>query len=201
MLRKNSCNNHFTMAIKLLVSTATVLYFVVCLSGCSKGNDSNISLSEQQSVNQSYSVNEKTDNNDVVIENEIKIEESNDKWDEILCYGDGYYVVRKTIDTYEEYSVQIGIIDENLNWIFDLSAYSNAFALAYQNTKDKLDAEGNRWQFEKNNYAYLGEGVFICSEGVRLKCLNETIDVGDDSAIGWGDGALPVYFINAKNKA
>ena len=42
---------------------------------------------------------------------------NNGEWDEILCSGDDYHLVVKHIDTFEKYTLQLGVVNSNGEWV------------------------------------------------------------------------------------
>lgn len=81
--------------------------------------------------------------------------ESN-QWDEEIGWGDDYIVVRKDEETYNDYLINVGIVDTNGNWIVPLSD-DFIFAQAIQKIYSK---HGNDANYVLH---YMGEGVFILS--------------------------------------
>ncbi len=120
-----------------------------------------------------------------------EIPPNNGEWDEILISADGYYIVKKTIDTYNNYSISIGVVDADGKWIHELSQ-NNIFVQAYNEYPD--------YNFRKNNFYYLGEGVFILTIGAYIHNPNKTIKLGNGTP-SMGIGGYECYFFNViKNK-
>ncbi|MBR2476705.1 MAG: hypothetical protein IKB50_01060 [Clostridia bacterium] len=114
------------------------------------------------------------------------------EFDEILCSGDGYHIVKKTEDNYDGYKVFFGVVDSEGNWNQPLSE-EFIFAKAYKE-KAKINLNMN-----SENFIYLGDGVFIAS-----KCIIVQYP-GRQEIVMQGSGSFRVvnedcYFYNVKNK-
>lgn len=80
------------------------------------------------------------------------------QWDQVLLENADFSVVRKDLDCYDSYTVRVGILDSNGDWICPLSS-SCIFALAINDTGNLHSYNGNRIKIDSGNFAYLGEGV------------------------------------------
>lgn len=76
------------------------------------------------------------------------------QYDEVLASGNGYYLVSKRVENYQEAYTEYGVIDQNTNWLVPL-AKDNEIATAIQelpgstNSRLKLRAE------------YANDGMFV----------------------------------------
>ena len=151
--------------IALLISTS-VLFCLVC---CGKIDDNNVDV--------------------------IKVPVSNGEWDTILlnCENE-YFIVQKTIETYNSINYTVGVVDVNNNWIRRLSS-SNSLAECISNESGKTSLNGNKTHVGSGNFYYLGNGVVVASLGVSVKTEDgETISVGRNSSIS--RSGLQCYFYN-----
>ena len=120
---------------------------------------------------------------------------NNGEWDEILCSGGGYHLVKKEIDTFEEYKIMVGVVDDDGEWVQELSD-TGAAAEYIQMYTDAYGAEDNPL-LDSNCYLYLGEGVFIGSPSLLVYSADSeyrlglgdsflTFDYGDEVVTsGW----------------
>ncbi len=46
---------------------------------------------------------------------------NNGEWDEILCSGDGYHLVKKEVDAYDGYKITLGVVDDNGEWVQEMT--------------------------------------------------------------------------------
>lgn len=89
---------------------------------------------------------------------------NNGEWDQILCSGDGYYLVEKEIDEYDGYSLSFGVVDENGEWVQELTDTGDFAEGVKDMIYDGLDEFGAADKFtDPSWYMYLGEGVFLAS--------------------------------------
>lgn len=104
------------------------------------------------------------------------------EFEEILCQGDEYYVVKKTYDQYDGFFVMVGIINEDGNWIQEISG-NNEFAKAFSDASKKRDLNGRSPTLNSTNFAYFGDGVFISSLGVEIDCPGYSYRVGTAESV------------------
>lgn len=97
---------------------------------------------------------------------------NNEDWDQLLCDGDGYYLVAKTIDAYNEYKVLVGVVNQDGEWIQELTC-EGAFADGVWCSVIDGDILLN-----PSCFYYLGEGVFLASPGVSVYTNDESHRVG-----------------------
>ena len=106
---------------------------------------------------------------------------SNGEWDEILCSGDGYHLVKKEVDAYNGYSIMVGAVDDNGEWVQELTD-SGIFAKGVQS---RASSQNNPTLTDSTCYFYLGEGVFLASPGVTVFTQDEEYRVGPwENALG-----------------
>lgn len=126
------------------------------------------------------SENTKSESNNVKIENsaaeeKVDVPNNNGEWDKVLYSADGYYLVEKKVDTYDQYSILIGVVDKNGEWVHELTD-QGAFA-----EDINFRASGGDYFFENSSsYAYLGEGVFLASPGVSVYSENDMKRIGNE---------------------
>lgn len=46
---------------------------------------------------------------------------NNGEWDEILCSGDSYHLVKKEVDAYDGYKFMLGIVNDAGEWVQELT--------------------------------------------------------------------------------
>ncbi len=134
------------------------------LSACGLNNDTNgknqDSMMVTDTLDQDSMVATDTFEPDVINDEQISEEEwqeeevllapdESNQWDEELGYGDDYIVVRKDEETYNDYVINVGIVDTNGNWLVPLSD-DFIFAQAIQKIYSK---HGNDAKFVLN---YMG---------------------------------------------
>ncbi len=123
--------------------------------------------------------------------------QKNYEFDEILCEGDNYYIVKKTQDNYDGFYVLIGVVNKDGEWIQDLSK-NNIFASAFSDVAKKTDfVNGTAIEFSSENFYYLGEGIFIASLGVEINYPGYSKNVGHCSSLG--SEGLDCYFWDVVN--
>lgn len=110
---------------------------------------------------------------------------NNGEWDEILCSGDGYHLVKKEIDAYDGYKFMLGVVDDDGQWVQEMTD-TGTFV-----EEVRFRAEGSSETLRDSScYMYLGEGVFLASPGVSVYTKDEEYRVGPwpdmitDSATG-----------------
>ena len=148
---------------------AILLTGVMCLSLAACGD---------KNVSQDTTTDQKTDNvTEESTTQEVSIP-NNGEWDEILCFGDGYYLVIKTIDTYNEYNIMLGVVDQSGNWVQELTENGD-FVEGVQ-----FRALGSSKTLDDSScYMYLGEGVFLASPGASVYSNDEEYRIGP-----WSNG-------------
>ena len=116
---------------------------------------------------------------------------NNGEWDEILCSGDGYHLVKKEVDAYDGYKFTLGVVDDDGEWVQELTD-TGTFV-----EEVRFRAEGSSETLRDSScYMYLGEGVFLASPGVSVYTKDEEYRVGSwpdmitDSVTGQLDVAV-----------
>lgn len=108
---------------------------------------------------------------------------NNGEWDEILCSGDSYHLVKKEVDAYDGYKFMLGIVNDAGEWVQELTD-TGTFV---ENVRFR--AEGSSEILRDNScYIYLGEGVFLASPGVSVFSVTGNYRVGP-----WEDKAGKFY--------
>ena len=98
---------------------------------------------------------------------------NNGEWDEILCSGDGYHLVKKEVDAYDGYKITLGVVDDNGEWVQEMTD-TGTFV-----NNVRFRAEGSSETLRDSScYTYLGEGVFLASPGVSVFTKDEEYRVG-----------------------
>ncbi|MCI9486616.1 MAG: hypothetical protein HFI64_06470 [Lachnospiraceae bacterium] len=99
---------------------------------------------------------------------------NNGEWDEILCSGDGYYLVKKETEDYIGYKIMIGVVNSNGEWIHTLTD-TGRFA---EEVQFRASSERNPTLTDSSCYMYLGEGIFLASPGVSVFSKDTEYRVG-----------------------
>ena len=98
---------------------------------------------------------------------------NNGEWDEILCSGDGYHLVKKEVDAYDGYKFTLGVVDDEGQWVQEMTD-TGTFV-----DEVRFRAEGTSETLRDSScYMYLGEGVFLASPGVSLYTKDGEYRVG-----------------------
>ena len=98
---------------------------------------------------------------------------NNGEWDEILCSGDGYHLVKKEVDAYDGYQFMLGVVDDDGEWVQELTDTGTFM------DEVRFRAEGSSETLRDSScYAYLGEGVFLASPGVSVYTKDDEYRVG-----------------------
>lgn len=98
---------------------------------------------------------------------------NNGEWDEILCSGDGYHLVKKEVDAYDGYKITLGVVDDNGEWVQEMTD-TGTFV-----DNVRFRAEGSSETLRDSScYTYLGEGVFLASPGVSVFTKDEERRIG-----------------------
>jgi len=115
-------------------------------------------------TNSSTSVPNDTDTPNVDVNNsQEKTVPNNGEWDEILCSGDAYHLVKKEVDAYDGYKFMLGVVDDNGEWVQELTD-TGTFVEGV-----RFRAEGSSETLRDSScYAYLGESVFLASPGCSV---------------------------------
>lgn len=98
---------------------------------------------------------------------------NNGDWDEILCSGDGYHLVKKEVDAYDGYKMTLGVVDDKGEWVQEMTD-TGTFV-----DNVRFRAEGSSETLRDSScYTYLGEGVFLASPGASVFTKDEEYRVG-----------------------
>lgn len=98
---------------------------------------------------------------------------NNGEWDEILCSGDGYHLVKKEVDAYDGYTIMVGVVNDAGEWVQEMTD-TGTFA-----ERVRFRAMGSSEVLRDSScYAYLGEGVFLASPGVSVFTKDKEYRVG-----------------------
>lgn len=160
----------------LLLAGALALSLAAC------GGDTTSDVSGTSGANVSGS--SETPSDDANSSQEVTVP-NNGEWDEILCSGDGYHLVKKEVDAYDGYKFMLGVVDDSGEWVQELTD-TGTFV-----EEVRFRAEGSSETLRDSScYMYLGEGVFLASPGVSVYTKDEEYRVGPwpdmitDSATG-----------------
>ena len=162
--------------VSLLLAGALTLSLAAC------GGDTTSDVSGTSGANVSGS--SETPSDDANSSQEVTVP-NNGEWDEILCSGDGYHLVKKEVDAYDGYKFMLGVVDDDGEWVQELTD-TGTFV-----EEVRFRAEGSSETLRDSScYMYLGEGVFLASPGVSVYTKDEEYRVGPwpdmitDSATG-----------------
>ena len=162
--------------VSLLLAGALTLSLAAC------GGDTTSDVSGTSGANVSGS--SETPSDDANSSQEVTVP-NNGEWDEILCSGDGYHLVKKEVDAYDGYKFMLGVVDDDGEWVQELTD-AGTFV-----EEVRFRAEGSSETLRDSScYMYLGEGVFLASPGVSVYTKDEEYRVGPwpdmitDSATG-----------------
>lgn len=150
---------------------ALMLSLVACGGGetsdAPSGNDTNISSAEPNTSDSDETAEGNTNSGqEATVPN-------NGEWDEILCSGDGYHLVKKEIDVYDGYKFMLGVVNGEGEWVQKLTD-TGTFV-----DEVRFRAEGSSETLRDSScYMYLGEGVFLASPGVSVYTKDEEYRVG-----------------------
>mgnify|MGYP005811367007 FL=1 len=158
--------------VSLLLAGALTLSLAACggdttsdVSGASGANVSGSSETNTPSGSEPPDDNANS-NQEVTVPN-------NGEWDEILCSGDGYHLVKKEVDAYDGYKFTLGVVDDDGEWVQELTD-TGTFV-----EEVRFRAEGSSETLRDSScYMYLGEGVFLASPGVSVYTKDEEYRVG-----------------------
>lgn len=159
--------------ILFLVLTAAL---ILSLAAC--GGDTTTEASESSDANLSGSSETNAPNNSDTLGNDAESGKeaevpNNGEWDEILCSGDGYHLVKKEVDAYDGYKFTLGVVDDEGQWVQEMTD-TGTFV-----DEVRFRAEGSSETLRDSScYMYLGEGVFLASPGVSVYTKDEEHRVG-----------------------
>lgn len=163
----------------LVLSAALILSLAAC------GGESSSSNADTPSTETSTSAGGGSAEGDTGSGSQEADVPNNGEWDEILCSGDGYHLVKKEIDAYDGYKFMLGVVDDDGQWVQEMTD-TGTFV-----EEVRFRAEGSSETLRDSScYMYLGEGVFLASPGVSVYTKNEEYRVGPwpdmitDSATG-----------------
>ena len=163
----------------LVLSAALILSLAAC------GGESSSSNADTPSAETSTSAGGGSAEGDTGSGGQEADVPNNGEWDEILCSGDGYHLVKKEIDAYDGYKFMLGVVDDDGQWVQEMTD-TGTFV-----EEVRFRAEGSSETLRDSScYMYLGEGVFLASPGVSVYTKNEEYRVGPwpdmitDSATG-----------------
>lgn len=145
--------------MKKMLSLMLAATMVFSLAACGGGNDAT------------------SDNTQAAKKAEVP---NNGEWDDILCSGDGYHLVKKEIDDYDKYKVMVGVVDDAGEWVQELTD-EGPFAEAIQL---RVDTDDGDVLLDKGSYMYLGEGIFIGSPGLTVYSADSEYKLGPWES-GW----------------
>lgn len=150
--------------VSLLLAGALTLSLAAC------GGDTTSDVSGTSGANVSGS--SETPSDDPNSSQEVTVP-NNGEWDEILCSGDGYHLVKKEVDAYDGYKFTLGVVDDDGEWVQELTD-AGTFV-----EEVRFRAEGSSETLRDSScYMYLGEGVFLASPGVSVYTKDEEYRVG-----------------------
>lgn len=150
--------------VSLLLAGALTLSLAAC------GGDTTSDVSGTSGANVSGS--SETPSDDANSSQEVTVP-NNGEWDEILCSGDGYHLVKKEVDAYDGYKFMLGVVDDSGEWVQELTD-TGTFV-----EEVRFRAEGSSETLRDSScYMYLGEGVFLASPGVSVYTKDEEYRVG-----------------------
>lgn len=174
--------------MKKMVSLLLAGALTLSLAACGGDTTSNVSGTSGANVSGSSETNtpsgSETPDDDANSNQEVTVP-NNGEWDEILCSGDGYHLVKKEVDAYDGYKFTLGVVDDDGEWVQELTD-TGTFV-----EEVRFRAEGSSETLRDSScYMYLGEGVFLASPGVSVYTKDEEYRVGPwpdmitDSATG-----------------
>ena len=174
--------------MKKIVSLLLAGALTLSLAACGGDTTSDVSGTSGANVSSSSETNTPsgsgTPDDDANSNQEVTVP-NNGEWDEILCSGDGYHLVKKEVDAYDGYKFTLGVVDDDGEWVQELTD-TGTFV-----EEVRFRAEGSSETLRDSScYMYLGEGVFLASPGVSVYTKDEEYRVGPwpdmitDSATG-----------------
>lgn len=151
----------------LVLSAALILSLAAC------GGESSSSNADTPSTETSTSAGGGSAEGDTGSGGQEADVPNNGEWDEILCSGDGYHLVKKEIDAYDGYKFMLGVVDDDGQWVQEMTD-TGTFV-----EEVRFRAEGSSETLRDSScYMYLGEGVFLASPGVTVYTKEEEFRVG-----------------------
>ena len=180
--------------MKKIVSLLLAGALTLSLAACGGDTTSDVSGTSGANVSSSSETNTPsgsgTPDDDANSSQEVTVP-NNGEWDEILCSGDGYHLVKKEVDAYDGYKFMLGVVDDDGEWVQELTD-TGTFV-----EEVRFRAEGSSETLRDSScYMYLGEGVFLASPGVSVYTKDEEYRVGSwpdmitDSVTGQLDVAV-----------
>ena len=162
--------------MKKIVSLLLAGALTLSLAACGGDTTSNVSGTSGANVSGSSETNtpsgSETPDDDANSNQEVTVP-NNGEWDEILCSGDGYHLVKKEVDAYDGYKFMLGVVDDSGEWVQELTD-TGTFV-----EEVRFRAEGSSETLRDSScYMYLGEGVFLASPGVSVYTKDEEYRVG-----------------------
>ena len=166
--------------MKKIVSLLLAGALTLSLAACGGDTTSDVSGTSGANVSSSSETNTPsgsgTPDDDANSNQEVTVP-NNGEWDEILCSGDGYHLVKKEVDAYDGYKFTLGVVDDDGEWVQELTD-TGTFV-----EEVRFRAEGSSETLRDSScYMYLGEGVFLASPGVSVYTKDEEYRVGS-----WSD--------------
>ena len=159
--------------MKKILYLLTVAAIVLSLSACGEKNNTTNTKNDDNSEVLSENTSSTADNYEVSEEPQEVVIPNNGEWDEILCSGDGYHLVKKEVDAYDGYKFTLGVVDDNGNWVREMTDTGKFVK------EVRFRAEGDSQTLRDSScYMYLGEGVFLASPGVSVYTKDEEYRVG-----------------------
>lgn len=156
--------------LALMLAAALMLSLAACGGGGDVSDNTKTGTSSGSNVTATGS--DETMNGDANDSQEVAVPNSGE-WDEILCSGDGYHLVKKEVDAYDGYKIMLGAVDDNGEWVQELTD-TGTFV-----DEVRFRAEGSSETLRDSScYTYLGEGVFLASPGVSVFTKDDEHRVG-----------------------
>ena len=142
----------------LFLALAAALMLSLASCGGDTTSDTNVSGSSETGTPSGIEAS----SNDANSSQEVNVP-NNGEWDEILCSGDGYHLVKKEVDAYDGYKFTLGVVNDAGEWVQEMTD-TGTFV-----EEVRFRAEGSRETLRDSScYTYLGEGVFLASPGVSV---------------------------------
>lgn len=106
--------------MKKIVSLLLAGALTLSLAACGGDTTSDVSGTSGANVSGSSETNtpsgSETPSDDANSSQEVTVP-NNGEWDEILCSGDGYHLVKKEVDAYDGYKFMLGVVDDSGEWV------------------------------------------------------------------------------------
>lgn len=179
--------------MKKIVSLLLAGALTLSLAACGRDTTSDVSGTSGANVSSSSETNTPsgsgTPDDDANSNQEVTVP-NNGEWDEILCSGDGYHLVKKELMP-TMVIIYACVVDDDGEWVQELTD-TGTFV-----EEVRFRAEGSSETLRDSScYMYLGEGVFLASPGVSVYTKDEEYRVGSwpdmitDSVTGQLDVAV-----------